>query len=96
MKTYSAQNACTSIINGATEMIFTCLSNITITELPLYDYTTNELEQITSIVVNGPNENTRGPFTSIPPNICFLPNLQVCLKYFNFIYVCICFFFEED
>jgi len=78
MKACSAQNTCTSPIINVIEIIFTCLSNIKITELPLYDYTTDELESITSIKVNEPDENTRGPFTSIPPNICFLPNLQVC------------------
>ncbi|CAF0804306.1 unnamed protein product [Rotaria sordida] len=71
-----SKNECTSTISNTSEIIFTCLSDVIINELPLYNYTTDELAQITSIIVNGVNDTTRGPFISIPPNICLLSNLQ--------------------
>ncbi|CAF0876824.1 unnamed protein product [Rotaria sp. Silwood1] len=71
-----SENECTSRIFNTSEIIFTCLSDIVINELPLYNYTTDKLANITSIIVNGVDDNTRGPFTSIPPNICLLPNLK--------------------
>lgn len=58
-------------------MTFTCQSSVAFQELPLYNYTTAQLLNITSIVVNGLSAASSGPFTSIPPNICLLPNLQV-------------------
>ena len=61
-------------------MIFICLPTGTINELPLFDYTVDQLTNVTSIKANGINSTTPGPFTSIPPNICLLPNLQVCLN----------------
>ncbi|CAF0777191.1 unnamed protein product [Adineta ricciae] len=67
---------CNSTISNSSEMILTCLSTISYEELPLYNYTTNQLANITSIVVNGLSSNTTGPFTSIPPNLCLLPNLK--------------------
>ncbi|CAF3355816.1 unnamed protein product [Rotaria sp. Silwood1] len=71
-----SENECTSRIFNTSEIIFTCLSDIVINELPLYNYTADKLANITSIIVNGVDDNTRGPFTSIPPNICLLPNLK--------------------
>ncbi|CAF2103953.1 unnamed protein product [Rotaria magnacalcarata] len=70
------QNECTSSINNGTQIVFECLSDVIINELPLYGYTAPELATITSIVVNGVNDTTLGPFTSIPPNICLLFNLK--------------------
>lgn len=55
----------------------TCLPTMTYEELSLYNYTAAELDDITSIIVNGLNDSSLGPFTSIPPNICMLPYLQV-------------------
>ncbi|CAF4308656.1 unnamed protein product [Rotaria sp. Silwood2] len=71
-----SENECTGRIFNTSEIVFTCLSNVVINELPLYNYTTDELAKITSIAVNGVDDTTRGPFTSIPPNICLLPNLK--------------------
>ncbi|CAF3473970.1 unnamed protein product, partial [Rotaria socialis] len=70
------QQECTSSINNSTQIVFECLSDVIIDELPLYGYTAPELATITSIVVNGVNDITLGPFTSIPPNICLLFNLK--------------------
>lgn len=50
---------------------------MTYEELPLYNYTSAQLDEILSITVNPRNDTYPGPFTSIPPNICMLPNLQV-------------------
>ena len=58
-------------------MVLTCLPSMTYEELSLYNYTVEQLNAITSIIVNGRNDSSPGPFTSIPPNICMLPNLQV-------------------
>ena len=87
LKICTAQSACTSTINSGTTIVVTCPSGITTNALPLYSYSRDELEGITSIVINGPDENTRGPFTSIPPNICLLPNLQVRLDILLLLFV---------
>jgi hypothetical protein len=55
---------------------FSCPSNISSQLLNLFDLTVAQLDAITSIVAGG-NAGTTGPFTSIPPNICLLRNLQV-------------------
>lgn len=70
-----AVNTCNKTING-TVMKMTCPSTINILELNLYDLTTSQLDNITSLVVRG-DSVLHGPFTSIPPNICLLRNLQV-------------------
>ncbi|UJR35363.1 hypothetical protein I4U23_028120 [Adineta vaga] len=75
-KTCLCDHECSITFSNSTEMVLTCLSNMTYEELPLYNYTTNQLANITSIVVNGLNGSLSGPFTSIPPNICLLPNLK--------------------
>jgi hypothetical protein len=56
---------------------FLCPSNISTQELSLYDLTVAQLDAITSIVAGGISAGAVGPFTSIPPNICLLRNLQV-------------------
>lgn len=73
-------NECTSRILNVSQLIFTCLPNVIVDELPLYNYTANQLAHITSLVVNGINNTSSGPYTSIPPNICLLSNLQVSKK----------------
>ena len=68
---------CNSSIVDGSSIVFTCSSVADFEELPLYQYTTDQLKDIVSIVVRGPDDSTAGPFTSIPPNICLLPNLKV-------------------
>ena len=72
-----SDDECQSNFTNASEITFTCQSSVAFQELPLYNYTTAQLLNITSIVVNGLSAISSGPFTSIPPNICLLPNLQV-------------------
>ncbi|CAF3578413.1 unnamed protein product [Adineta steineri] len=72
----SSDNECIGTITNTTQIVFTCSPTIAYEELPLYNYTTEQLANITSIVVNGLNDSSPGPFTSIPPNICLLPNLK--------------------
>lgn len=68
---------CDRTINGS-EMIFLCPANVSNQELRLYDLTTAILDSITSIVATLRDASVpSGPFTSIPPNICLLRNLQV-------------------
>jgi len=75
LKRTLAFHECDRNITG-TQIIFSC--NLTTTELNLYDLTTAQLNSITSIIGKARDaSSTRGPFTSIPPNICFLPNLRV-------------------
>ncbi|CAF3538426.1 unnamed protein product [Adineta steineri] len=74
--TCSSDNECIGTITNTTQIVFTCSPTIVYEELPLYNYTTEQLANITSIVVNGLNDSSPGPFTSIPPNICLLPNLK--------------------
>jgi len=67
-----------TIIDG--EMTFSCPATITDQELSLYDLTVDQLDSIVSIVATTLNAAVpAGPFTSIPPNICLLRNLQVGL-----------------
>jgi len=51
--------------------------------LPINNYDVTFLNRITSLEVEG-DSGTRGPLETIPPNICFLPNLQVCLCFLSF------------
>jgi hypothetical protein len=74
---------CTRTITNQ-QVTFSCPSTITDQELSLYDLTVNQLDNIISIVAGGTGPGTSGPFTSIPPNICLLRNLQVGeLKFFS-------------
>lgn len=66
-------------------MTFICPFGVTNQLLNLYDLTTTQLANITSLTATGTVGGalaSPGPFTSIPPNICLLPNLKV--KKFNF------------
>jgi hypothetical protein len=68
---------CNRTISGG-EITFICPSSIADQELALYDLTVDILDNITSIVATGGSGAVPvGPFTSIPPNICLLRNLQV-------------------
>jgi hypothetical protein len=64
-----------TIIN--TQIIFLCPSKIPDQDLSIYDLTATQLDNIVSILAQGYTPTSIGPFTSIPPNICLLRNLQV-------------------
>jgi hypothetical protein len=55
---------------------FSCTTALSSQELNLYDLSVAQLDTITSIVAGG-SAGVTGPYTSIPPNICLLRNLQV-------------------
>ncbi len=68
---------CSRTINAGV-ITFLCPATITDQELSLYDLTVAQLDSIVSILVTSSNAAVpAGPFTSIPPNICLLRNLQV-------------------
>ena len=64
-------------------MTFACPQNVSNQMLRLSDLTSDQLENITVFIAQGlPNpvnasQLLPGPFTSIPPNICMMPNLIV-------------------
>ncbi len=67
-------------------MTFTCPSSIPDQLLSVYDLTSDQLDNITSLTAQGPTATSTGPFTSLPPNICLMSNLQVnkfSLTYFS-------------
>ncbi len=63
-----------------TNLLLTCASNANLSLLPINNYVLMILSQITSLKIEGYNGG-RGPLQTIPPNICFLTNLQVCLSF---------------
>ncbi|CAF0875935.1 unnamed protein product [Adineta ricciae] len=71
---------CNKTIIGQT-MTFTCPQNVSNPMLQLSNFTSDQLENITVFIAQGlPNpanasQFLQGPFTSIPPNICMMPNL---------------------
>ncbi|CAF1167851.1 unnamed protein product [Adineta steineri] len=74
----SSTHECNRTIDGSI-MTFTCPSNVSNQMLRLYDLTTTQLSAITAFIAQGVNDTAKGPFTSIPPNICLLPNLQIVI-----------------
>lgn len=68
-----------------TQITFNCASLPAYSELPFYNFTTNQLDSINSIIIAGLDNVTSGPFTTIPPNICMLTNLTVSHWPFLFI-----------
>jgi hypothetical protein len=63
-------------------LILTCPNGTVLTELPFPSTDIALLRQVTSFLAQGEN-NTRGPFTSIPTNICWMSNLTVSFSFFT-------------
>jgi hypothetical protein len=62
-------------------LILTCPNGTQLTELPFSSDAKPWLSNITSFLAQGEN-NTRGPFTTIPTNICWMSQLNVSLFFF--------------
>ncbi|CAF4378363.1 unnamed protein product, partial [Rotaria sp. Silwood2] len=65
-----------------TNLLLSCSSNGNVSLLPINNYTVTSLSRITSLSIQGYN-GARGPLQTIPPNVCFLTNLQVLNISFN-------------
>ena len=52
------------------------MPNATLALLPLSNYSLATLNRIQSLTIRG-SDGERGPLRTLPPNICFLPNLHV-------------------
>ena len=63
---------------SSTDLLLTCPSSANLSLLPIDNYGLANLERITSLRIEGFN-GARGPLQTIPPNICFLTSLQVCV-----------------
>ena len=61
---------------NSSQLVFTCPNGKNLTQLP---FSINDIlwpDNITSFLAQGEN-NTRGPFISIPTNICWMSNITV-------------------
>ncbi|CAF1124213.1 unnamed protein product, partial [Adineta ricciae] len=75
--TASNQNVSTCVETfsiGNTNLLLTCPSNTSMLVLPINGYSMSTRNGIRTLTVQGAN-GKRGPLSTIPPNICFLPNL---------------------
>lgn len=72
---------CSIDITNSSQLILTCPNGISLNELPFSSTDIPWLSNITSFHAQGQN-NTRGPFTSIPSNICWMSNLIVSFFFF--------------
>lgn len=67
---------CSTDTTNPSQLILTCPNGTNLTELPFQSTDILWLSNITSFYARGEN-NTRGPFISIPSNICWMSNLIV-------------------
>lgn len=63
---------------NSTQLVFTCPNGRSLTELPYSIIDVLWPDNITDFLAQGDN-NTRGPFISIPTNICWMSNLAVSI-----------------
>ncbi len=80
---YLPSSTCSINTFNSSQLILTCPNGTQLTELPFSSDAKQWLSNITSFLAQGEN-NTRGPFTTIPTNICWMSQLTVSLFLLDF------------
>ncbi len=73
---------CSADVSNWPHLILTCPNGTILNELPFPSTDIAVLREVTSFLAQG-ESNTRGPFTSIPSNICWMSNLTVSFSSFT-------------
>jgi len=73
---------CSVDVSDWPHLILTCPNGTILNELPFPSTDIAVLREVTSFLARG-ESNTRGPFTSIPSNICWMSNLTVSFSSFT-------------